>query len=437
MDSAVTSSPPRRTRRRWRVPPAIMHGPESLESAGVLDEFSGVTALMLWQSLRDVTLWANTPPSERGSLFSASAERNRVALLLTSSVPSELEQPLGMITSMVGRPDKVAAQRVALACRHIAQWAEKHGKLATALTFAQAAALACPGDAAAGYKVGQLARRRAEYSRAETWYRRAIALARQEGDWVSYSLSFLGLGNLYAQRGNLPVARKLHTRGLRASRRHSLRDIQGCAFHDLFTVAIAAGDSEQANTYARCAFDAYGAESVNVPKLAHDVAYFWLTQGFFARSLNVFRALLTHMKHPAELIVVLPNVVRSAAGIGDKVVFDQGWKDVLTLIEIPEVAEHVPEALLELAHGAFSLNEWDRAEDMAERSILAARARREARIELTAEALLDSVRHARLADVRISKRVDSFGSVPTFLDNSDQLAEEFVTCLTARTVSTG
>ncbi|MBA4157877.1 MAG: hypothetical protein H0X65_16450, partial [Gemmatimonadetes bacterium] len=54
--SSASSSPssPRRVRRRWRVPPALVHGPEPLESAGILDEITGAAGLVLWQSLRDV-----------------------------------------------------------------------------------------------------------------------------------------------------------------------------------------------------------------------------------------------------------------------------------------------------------------------------------------------------------------------------------------------
>jgi tetratricopeptide (TPR) repeat protein len=355
MDStAAQSSPRRRIRRRWRVPPAIMHGPEALESAGILDELPGATGVILWQSLRDVTLWAGTPVAERAQLFSPAAERNRIATLLATTLDAELESPLGMITAMVGQPGRVSAERVAIACRRIAQWAENHGHLATALAFAQAGAVTCPGNAAAGYKVGQIARRRAEYSRAETWFRRTIALARQEGDWTSYALAFSGLGNLYIQRGNLPKARALHIRALRAATRHSLKGIQGNSYHDLHVIATLTGDAEQAQQYAWSAYEAYEPSHPLMPTLAHDVAYFWMTQGYFAPSLAVFRALLSQMAR----VIVLPNVLRAAGGAGRTGEFAAAWAEMISLVDsqgsTPAIRRTSPTALLEMAHGAAS-----------------------------------------------------------------------------------
>jgi tetratricopeptide (TPR) repeat protein len=396
MDSKAVNPPPqRRLRRRWRVPPAIMHGPEPLECAGVLDELSGAAGLVLWQSLRDVTLWAGTPPAEREGLFSACAERKRIASLLTTSLNPELEQPLGMITAMVGRPGRVSAERVALACRRVAQWAEKHGKLATSLAFAQAAALVCPGDASSAFKVGQIARRRAEYVRAETWFRRAIALARQEADWASYALAFVGLGNLYLQKGNFPSARRLHTRGLRAARRHSLREIQGRALHDLFVICGSTNEKAAAQEYAREALAAYGPTHPAVPVLAQDVAYFWLLQGYFAPALRVFTSLRRHVGESVNWIVLVPNLARAAGGANDRVLFEQAWEEVWSGIEGCAPAEGHAEACLELARGAASLKEWDRAEEAASRARALASARKEFRIEFEAEAVLASVQSER------------------------------------------
>ncbi len=89
--------------------------------------------------------------------------------------------------------------------RGVAGWAEAEGKLALALGYAQAVALVRTGEARAAYAVGLLARRRAEYARAETWFRRAVMLARQSGDWPAYCLAFVGLGEaLRAAGGTSP-----------------------------------------------------------------------------------------------------------------------------------------------------------------------------------------------------------------------------------------
>jgi tetratricopeptide (TPR) repeat protein len=424
--STVSPAPIRRVRRRWRIPPAIMYGPEPLESACVFDELSGAAGLVLWQSLRDVTLWANTPPAERDGLFCATAERKRIAAILGAGLEPALEQPLGMITAMVGHPGRVSAQRVALACRQVAQWAESSGKLATALAFAQAGAVACPGDASTAFKVGQIARRRAEYVRAETWFRRAIALGRQEGDWVSYSLGFAGLGTLYMQRGNIPKARALQMRCLRAAKRHSLRDVQGGACYDLHVIATASGQPEEAQRYARAAFEAYGPRHPNLPRLAHDVAYFWMTQGQFAPALSVFLALESHFKLPSDRLVVMSNAARAAGGLGNTEFFERVWSEVWNASDSKLRIEYCAEMFLELARGAASLKQWDRAEVAAQRSFDRAQGRAERRIELEAESVLDMVRR-QMSAVCSSQET----ALARQVEEVDSLAEQFVMSLAA------
>lgn len=384
--------PEKRVRRRWRVPPALIYGSEPLEGGSVLQELRGETGLLLWQALRDVTLWACTPPVERTGLFSPEAERRRVAEILSVGPQAPLEEALGVITGMVGRPERTRAEQVALACRRIAQWAEAQGHLATALAFFQGAALACPGDAASAFKVGQIARKRAENARAESWFRRTIALARQAGDWSSYALAFLGLGTLYMQKGNFPIARKFYVRCLRAARRHCLKDTLGCANHDLMAISILSGSTEGVERYARAAFDAYGRGNQRLPRLAHDVAYFWITQGHFSRAIPVLRALVPHTRSASEQLILFSNLARAAGATGNRDLFDQGWDRALEIIDQGTVVDQSAEAWLELAHGAVSLKQWARASRAAGRALELATNRGEARIRLSAESVLDSMR---------------------------------------------
>ena len=396
MQSHQTAIPSTRTRRRrWRVPPALLHGPEALEGGSVLQEVGGSLSLVLWQALRDVVLWAESPPSERAGLFAADAERRRLAALVCLSLEAELEDALRELAHLAGQPERARAQRVALACRELAQWAEAENKWATALAFAQGAALTCPGDAAASFKVGQLARRQAQYARAESWLRRTVALARQSGDWISYALAFVALGNLYVQRGNFPMARKFHTRALRAAKRHSLHDIAGRALHDLFVIAVAGSRADEAEEYARAAYKEYGPEHPRIPNLAHDVAYFWMTQGYFARALRVFQALLPSVHGQSERIATWANVARAAGGVRDVAAFEEAWSKVREQSESSSTVEAYAEAMLELARGAASLALWDRAGVAAHTALEIAQLRSESRIQFVAESVLDSIQLGR------------------------------------------
>ena len=387
--------PVRRTTRRWRTPPAITHGAESFEGGGLLEEFSGPMALLMWQALRNVNLWAEQPPENRPDLFEPGADAMLLSLLRASRVDVQLETPLMALVRMVGAPETAKPEAIELACQHIAIWADGHGHMATAIAFAQAAAMAVPHDAGAAYAVGRLARRRAEYARAETWFRRAVALARQSGDWVSYAQAFSGLGNLYVQRGKYPAARRFHVRALRAARRHSLRQIQGGALHDLFVIAAHSGHKDDAERYARGAFEAYGPEHPRLPMLAHDLAYHWMERGHFSPALTVFQALLPHMTRYEDRMTGLANIVRAAAGAGQRRLFEETWDEVWDGLTRNESLENVATVLVEMAHGAAQLGEHERAERAAERAVRVARERGESRVLLMAESLLESVRRGR------------------------------------------
>lgn len=391
--------PVRRTSRRWRTPPAIMHGPESFEGAGILDELRGPLGLLLWQSARDVYLWAAFPQEERDGVFAEGAEDVRVSAVRGAGVDVQLEAPLMTLSRMVGAPRTTRPESVAMACQHVSHWADGNGHLQVAIAFAQGAAVAVPADAAHAYTVGRLARRNAEYARAETWFRRAIALARQSGDWASYAMSFSGLGNLYAQRGNYPAARRFHVRSLRAARRHSLRQIQGGALHDLFVIA-SSSNRDDAERYARGAFDAYGHDHPRLPVLASDIAWYWMERGHFEPALTVFQALLPHMRRAGERLVVLSNVVRAAAGAGERRLFEDTWDEVWDGLTRNDSLENAAEILVELGRGASMMGEIERAERAAEKAVDIATQRSEARVRLTAESLLESVRRSRAARSR-------------------------------------
>lgn len=430
MRSKRMTPPVRRTTRRWRTPPAITHGGEAFEGVGVLEEIKDPLGALLWQVVRDVYLWGSLPPDERGEVFVPGADGALLAMLRDAEVEVQLETPLMGLVRLVGAPGTARPESVAMACQHVAAWADGNGYSATSIAFAQAAAAAIPTDASAAYAVGRLARRRAEYARAETWFRRAIALARQSGDWTSYALAFSGLGNLYVQRGNYPAARRFHIRALRAARRHSLRQIQGGALHDLFVIAAAGGNAGEAEKLARAAFEAYGADHPRLPVLAHDIAYLWVEQGHFGPALTVFEALLPHLRRHEDRMVGLANIVRAAAGAGDRRRFDEAWDEVWDGLARNEHTENAAQVLLELAHGAAHVGEFERAERAADRSARVARERGEAKVLLSAEAVVESARRSRAARTRTESP-----SRAAFHEESDAFAADLARSLHASLVS--
>jgi tetratricopeptide (TPR) repeat protein len=398
MESLAAPNPASRRVRRWRVPPPLTRGTELLEGADVLAELPNEAGLLLWRALRNVSLWSSAGPREQRELFASRAWERRLAEIATTELDPLLVQPLETLAGILADPAAAHREGVALACRRIAQWADARGAGATALAFTQAASLVCPHDPGLALEVGRLARRRAENSRSESWFRRAIMLGRQSADWETYALAYLGLGNLFKQRGNFPQARRAHVKGLRAARRKGHREIVGRAYHDLMTIEVESANGARAQEYAAAALRAYGAGHLRLPVLAHDVAALWLMQGQFARALAVFEAVLPHFGNPSERLQVLGSRGRAAAAAGRREAFEDSWEQVRQAAAgVPE-AEGLSHALLNLAHGAATLGDWRRAEQAAARAGEIAERRGEGHVRLEVEAVLAATRACRAVE---------------------------------------
>jgi tetratricopeptide (TPR) repeat protein len=424
MTSTNPSTPPSRRARRWRVPPPLTRGTELLEGSEVLSELTGALAVVVWKSLRNVTLWAETPPQEQAGLFVRGAQEQRLAEILALDADPALREPLETIATLLGNPAAVRREQLSLACRALAQWAERRQAAGTALAFAQAAALVSPGEAVLAYRVGRLARGRGEDARAESWFRRTIMLSRQSGDWHPYALAYLSLGNLSVQRGNLPLARRCHLKAFRAGRRHGYREVQGFALHNLFGVAMETQDSATAQRFALQAFHAYGPSHMRVPALAHDAAILWMREGEFARALPVFRAVLPHLPESDEHTLAVANLARAAGGTGDRALFEGSRERARAALEAREQNRLAAQAFLALARGATSLGLWTHAEDDASRALELATQRGEGQIRFEAESVLDLARSGRVA-ARPGQETTTAGADP----QADGFAEELVRAL--------
>lgn len=430
MKSTRTRSAAPRVPRRWRTPPPLTRGSESLEGMEILREVGGEVGILLWQAYRNVMFWATVEQNERGRLFAADAGSRRRAELAEARIPDELAGPLSAFADMLSAPESTQGEAVAQACTGVARWAEEEGHLNTALSFTQAAAVASQRNARLSLAVGKLARRRNETARAETWFRHTIMVARQTGDWESYSRAYIALGNMFIARGNLPAAAKMHIKALRAARRKGLLQIQGMALHDLFVIADEMGRDEQAQEYARQAFRAYGAAHPSLPLLGHDIAYFWMQRGYFAQALEVFQRLEDHVEDSRTRLLLASNIARAAAGTGNRDLFRKAWTQVYRMTKDPDLQGVVANATLELALGAAVLGEWDRAEQAARESLEQATKLGQGKVRFRAESLLESITRGRTAEVKISE-----GRRPTA--KVDSLAQDLIRSLDFAPVAAG
>ena len=183
------------------VPPALRSGGEPFEGFNLLVDHPSEAGVVLWQIVRDVSLWASTPESSRKGLFSPRAPIRQWQVLLQAELSESVRPYLLILANLLFTDRHLEAPELAFACRKIADWAEEQLHLHTAIAFAQAAALAWPESAECAYKVGWLARRHGEYARAESWLRRSIAITRRLPDMQSRVLSWINLGHIYLARG--------------------------------------------------------------------------------------------------------------------------------------------------------------------------------------------------------------------------------------------
>jgi tetratricopeptide (TPR) repeat protein len=351
-------------RRRWCVPPAVLRDPaETLEGAPILDEVGGPLGVLLWQCLRDVTLWAAADsPEERRALFAPAAGARRQAMVRAAPPEPALEMALTTFWALASDPGEASGALLGTVCGHVWRWAWERGRGGTALAFAQAAALASPEDAQAALEVGRLALRMSRHARAESWLRRTVGLARRSGRWRAYAEAYVELGTVYGERGMPPVARRMLTKAIRAARRHGLGDVRGAALQALFRMAAAEGRPDEAERLARGALRAYGRGHPRLPALLHDLASLWVEQERYTRALPVLQRLLSHREEPRDQLSTLALLARAAAGAGDRRAFEEAWSGAWGLLRRLDDASVPPGTMVELARGAAMVRDWERME---------------------------------------------------------------------------
>ena len=368
---------------RWRVPPPIRYGYESLPGQAVLEELGGAVGAELWHLLRATQLWARSRQEIRPTLFVASVwdDPGRES-------PESFRGAMTALSRVVTASEACSADEISSACRDIAVWADREGHWGTAVEFAQVRTELTPTDPVAAYQVGRLARRRGETARAESWLRHAVYLSRVSRDLTAYARANLGLGNLFAERGSLPAARKTLLRTLRAARKAKSTELTGMALHDLFQVAAQRGQVGVATRYARVAARSYGAGHPRLPVLFKDLAFLWLESGWFRSSLDLLLVVAPGVHGIPERRLLYSATARAAAGLGDSVLYDASARDAAALFGGGDVGEAMSPALLNLAFGAAMLGRAEDARALGARAEAAARVASEGKVRFDTEQLL-------------------------------------------------
>ena len=381
-----------------RPSPEALNGTARIPYLFVLDEMeaagNGDAGVALWQMLRNVHGRLHVGDELRGTLLMGEWTE------LVDAVP-ELRATIRAMYRLLRErhPDDDTRDGLVLGCAHLGLWAEGMGACRTALSFFALAEELDPERPHLGYHLGRLARKLALYDLAEPWLKWAHRKARAAREWEVAALCVSGLGNLYRQRGNLPLARRFHRLCLRIARRHDLRTLEGDALYDLAGMSFEFGEDAQALQYVGEAIDAYGPGHASVYTLAHDVAYFWIDRsGRFVDAAEMLLALADHLWEPWRRVLLFSNLARAAAGAGWVPVFESAWNETWGLVRAnPSRLGHAG-ALIEIALGAGTLGQWERASGAATEALRIARQRQEGELILRAESILEAVQNAGFDD---------------------------------------
>lgn len=364
----------------------------------VVRELAPEVALIVWQVLRSVLLWAAEIPAQRGDLFEPRAMEQWELELLEGTFDADLRCPLAVIVGELGACDDGSPEQVAHACLCVTEWGLAHNAIRTALAFTEAAALCRPDHPRFAWMTGRLLRSHGHLKEAEQWIKRSVRVASSKGDWEAQTLGLNSLGNVFYEQGNYPQSMRTLGEALRSARKHRLAQREGEILHDLFVVATWSGDLDRAEQYAKNAFDIYKAGHHRLAALAHDVAVLWMMRGYFSRALFVLQELPSYIHAADERTRVYAMLARAAAACGQERLFARAWDEAWNFFSDPVAEKRAAPDLVELGLGASSLLKWEMAEAALTRAVRIASATGEADVRMRAESALEAVSARRVAE---------------------------------------
>ncbi|HEU4561030.1 MAG TPA: tetratricopeptide repeat protein [Longimicrobium sp.] len=381
--------------RSYRPLPPVLRVEGDWEGGAIIREIPSPVGIFLFGTYRDVMLWLLLPLDRIHRAFRVGAGDERRRMLSGIAASPELHRHLVTLVRM--SDGEIERSEVGAACGQVAAWANAGGAPHTELAYMQAGALAEPEFIERSLRMGQLARDLAQYSRAETWFKRTIKLARIAKDRANYVDAHLGLGTLFNRIGNGPAAKALYERALKSARRWRLRHLAGAAHHDLFHMCVDLGDLRRAYDHARSAQQHYGTAQQYLTRLAGDIATVWLRLGEGRRAFPIFEAVIPLVPDPGLRAVWSAQLARCAAISGRGMIYEAVRQRALTaMVDLP-ISWRRAEAEAILAHADLSVGEWDRAAASAEKALELASRIGAAELKMYAERALVDARGQRQA----------------------------------------
>jgi tetratricopeptide (TPR) repeat protein len=324
---------------------------------GILDEIPTVVGLALWQLLRHLQDWVAATPAERERLF----HETRQPWVATKFRHAEIEAPeiagaIRALLDVTSSPNGVLATDVADACAKVAEWASAAGWGETAIQFSEAAAVVDGDSAHRANEAGRITRNHADYARAETWFERGIALARQQRDSIAYTRGHIGCGILCQTLGRDSQAQKHFNTASIAARKQGRFWLAAEAQHDLLLMMAERGNFAQATAHAQKALRWYPKHHPRFPFFVADFAFCLVCQAHYSEAIQLLTAVLDSLTQPAEQVLAVSVLVRAHGGLGNITQFCTTRTRLIELLH--SFKAHEPAARVNLAEGERGVGRW-------------------------------------------------------------------------------
>lgn len=381
--------PTQREDRPHGVPPA----PPPRQPFGVLESRTDPIALALFQSLRNVQLWARTPARGRGRLFRRVNKGVRERIAAAADAAPLLADPLAVLAELQQEPKNADPARVAVACDQIYDWAERSGLHVTATHFAEASAYAEPGNPRWAVRAGYMTRTAGGVemlARSEAWHARGFVLAVQRQDQEMILRAMTGHGALMKDRGEYGKAWRLYVRAARRAVRTGRKRRAAVAFHYAFALASETGHLRVAVREAERALRYYPLHDERLPALAHDVAYLLVRQHYYGTAFHLVDGLGNRVDGVYAMGMLFGIAARAAAGAGMRHAHRVAAEMAANVAELED--ECAGPVFVNLAEAGRLLGQWETAADFSARALAVARRRADVEVEQLALTLQEQAR---------------------------------------------
>lgn len=375
------------------VPPLPRH-----REGDILIEFPNAAGLVLWQEVRHLRDWAESPPPVRARLFNAPSKEALAKQKEARAYAPELIGPLDTFAALRRNPLGITGADVGTACERVVAWAQERDHAHTAIEWAEVAAMVDPTNPKLANLAGRVTRNANLYDRSELWFKRGLGFARDQGMTVELIRGHLGYGTLCKEMGRVNGARRHLNAGANMAWREGPPSLAAEAQHDLCAMLIVRGHLAEAAERAQKALTWYPKSHHRIPFFAADVALMLVLGRHFLSAARLVRLVLRAVQQPTARATILALGARAFSGAGEPEESAVLRRRAVKLLDKHRGME--PVTRWHLADAQRLAGNWEVAEQEAETALSVALDRNDREIERLTRILLKLIRNRKAAPLK-------------------------------------